>query len=347
MHGTAKGDLDRAITGVSSPGSASAADIVFIASTKYASQMAACAAGAALVPRGIDAPSHMAVIEVDDPARAMMLVVDLLLPARRAIDGISDRAHIGTDVTLGAGVAIGPFAAIGDRVRIGDRTEIHAGVTIGADTTIGDDCVLHAGAHVYHEVAIGSRVILHSGAVIGADGFGYVREESADDPDGDPARHRKVRQVGRVIIEDDVEIGANSTIDRATYDATRIGRGTKIDNLVTIGHNCTIGRHCIIVGQAGISGSTALGNYVVVAGQAGLTNHLTVGDGVIIGAQAGVTRSLKAGETVLGSPAVEVRRAKKALALIDSLPDMKKAIADHHRRLARLEDSSPDAPDGD
>ena len=188
-------------------------------------------------------------------------------------------------------------------------------------------------------MAIGNRVILHSGVVIGADGFGYVPEtlpasEAAPD---EPRRHRKIRHVGSVIIGDEVEIGANTTIDRATFAATRVGNGTKIDNLVTIGHNATIGRHCIIIGQAGISGSTALGDYVTVAGQAGLAGHVRIGSNVVIGAQSGVTKDVAPGEIVLGSPAVESKRAKKALTLIDSLPDFKRALASHERRLAELE----------
>jgi UDP-3-O-[3-hydroxymyristoyl] glucosamine N-acyltransferase len=193
--------------------------------------------------------------------------------------------------------------------------------------------------HVYENVTIGDRVILHSGAVIGSDGFRYVREMTG--LGDEPLRHRKFRHVGRVVIEDDVEIGANTTIDRAVLGVTRIGRGTKIDNLVMIGHNAQIGQHCILVAQAGLSGSTRLGDYVVIAGQAGLVDHVTVGGGAVIGAQAGVTKDIGAGAVVLGSPAIEAIRAKKALALVGNLPEFKKTVADHGRRIARLEAGEP------
>jgi UDP-3-O-[3-hydroxymyristoyl] glucosamine N-acyltransferase len=281
----------------------------------------------------------MTTIGVRDPAAAMARVIDLLVPVRRELVGISPAAFVEPGAALGEDVGIGPHAYIGADVRIGDRTEIHPNSTIGRGSRIGDDCVIHPGVHLYPETTIGHRVVLHSGVVIGADGFGYTRERMpGGSADGDePHHHRKARQVGRVVVEDDVEIGANTTIDRATLSATRIGRGTKIDNLVQIGHNTAIGRHCIIIGQAGISGSTVLGDYVTVAGQAGLAGHVHVGSHVVIGAQSGVTKDVKPGEIVLGSPAVESIRAKKALALIDSLPDFKRALAAHERRLTQIE----------
>jgi UDP-3-O-[3-hydroxymyristoyl] glucosamine N-acyltransferase len=193
--------------------------------------------------------------------------------------------------------------------------------------------------HIYHNVTIGNRVIIHSGAVIGADGFGYVRQVEDRRP-GEV--HRKIPQVGRVVIEDDVEIGANSTIDRATLASTRIGRGTKIDNLVTVGHNSVVGQDCIIIGQAGLSGSTVLCDGVTIAGQAGLAGHLRVGAGAIVGAQAGVTKDVPPGATVLGSPAEDVRQARRALPLIVRLPEMRKTLLAHDRRLAKLEGSSSD-----
>jgi UDP-3-O-[3-hydroxymyristoyl] glucosamine N-acyltransferase len=298
VRGIATGDLERSISGVSSPSAAGRADLVFIDSAKHQHELSASSAGAAILPRGVRAPDGMSTIYVDEPFRAMMQVVDLMIPRRRAFDGVSSLASIGADARVAPQVGIGPFVFIGDRVAIGRGTELHPGATIGADSIIGEDCVIHSGVHIYHDVSVGNRVVLHSGAVIGADGFGYVRQQAASDPDGDPVHHGKVRQLGRVVIEDDVEIGANATIDRATFDATRIGRGTKIDNLVTVGHNCTIGRHCIVIGQAGISGSTVLGNYVVIAGQAGLTDHLTVGVGVSVCAQRRCPRTLK---TVTGA----------------------------------------------
>ncbi len=338
IHGVAAGDLERPISGVNSPASAAPHDVVFIESARHARELTTSAAGAVILPHGVAAPARMAAIAVAEPALSMIEAVELLVPRRRTFAGVSPLAFVGRDATIGSDAALAPLVYIGDRVRIGRGTEIHPGATIGADTTVGEDCVIYSGVHIYHDVEIGNRVVLHSGSVIGADGFGFVQHCAPGE--GEPAlriRHRKVRQLGRVVIEDDVEIGANSAVDRATFDVTRVGRGTKIDNLVTIGHNCTIGRHCIIVGQAGISGSTVLGDSVVVAGQAGLTGHLRIGDGAVIGAQSGVTKNLGPGEVVLGSPAVDARRARKALALLDRLPELKRALADQERRLAKLE----------
>jgi UDP-3-O-[3-hydroxymyristoyl] glucosamine N-acyltransferase len=182
-------------------------------------------------------------------------------------------------------------------------------------------------------------VILHSGAVIGADGFGFVQEKLAGEaarPE-EPLRHRKILQIGRVVIEDDVEIGANTTIDRAALDVTLVGRGTKIDDQVMVGHNCRVGRHSLLISQVGISGSTEIGDYVTIAGQAGLAGHIKVGPRAIIGAQAGVTKDVAPGHVVLGAPAIDARQARKAYSLIETLPDFKRALADHEKRLASLE----------
>jgi UDP-3-O-[3-hydroxymyristoyl] glucosamine N-acyltransferase len=269
----------------------------------------------------------------------MARAIDLVSPQERAFEGISPMAYIGKGTEIAAGVGIGPQAYIGDGVRIGKGTEIYPGTTIGRGSVIGEDCLFYAGVHIYHSTTIGHRVIIHSGAVIGADGFGFVQEKltGPDISPHEPLRHRKIRQVGRVVIEDDVEIGANTAIDRAALDVTFIGRGTKIDNLVQIAHNCRIGRHSIIVGQAGMSGSTVLGDYVTVAGQSGLAGHLKIGARAVIGAQSGVTKDIAEGQIVLGSPAIDARQARKSLTLIDSLPEFKKSIASHERRIQKLE----------
>jgi UDP-3-O-[3-hydroxymyristoyl] glucosamine N-acyltransferase len=336
VGGSVSGNPQLVIRGVSTPADAGPDDLAYIESPRHLAS--ARGAGAVLAPTGLDVPSPLTSITVADPAAAMARVIEWLLPRSRTFVGVSPSAHVEADVVLGDDAGIGPFVYIGAGTRIGARTEVHPSSTIGRDCVIGDDCVIHAGVHLYAGTIIGHGVVLHSGVVIGADGFGYTREPIGDPgrPD-EPMRHRKTRQVGRVIVADDVEIGANTTIDRASLSATRIGRGTKIDNLVQIGHNARIGRHCIIIGQAGISGSTVLGDYVTVAGQAGLAGHVTIGDRVVIGAQSGVTKDVRAGEIVLGSPAVESIRAKKALSLIDSLPEFKRRLAAHERRLAALE----------
>jgi UDP-3-O-[3-hydroxymyristoyl] glucosamine N-acyltransferase len=344
VGGHLHGDSSATASGVATPDSATPSDLIFIDSSSRAASLETTAAAIALVPPGTSTTRAIALVEVERPALAMAIAVDVLRPPARTCSGVSDRASVAPSAVLADDVGIGPFAAVGDGAHVGRGTEIHAGATVGARTRIGADCVIHAGAHVYHDVVLGDRVVLHSGSVIGADGFGYLAEPTGNQDE--PVRHRKIRQVGRVVIEDDVEVGANATIDRATLSETRIGRGTKIDNLVTVGHNASVGRHVILIGQAGVAGSTTLEDYVTVAGQAGLAGHLTVGRGATIGAQAGVTKDVPPGVMVLGSPAVEARRAKLALSLVERLPEMKRLLTSHARRLLALERREGEQPRG-
>jgi UDP-3-O-[3-hydroxymyristoyl] glucosamine N-acyltransferase len=340
VAGEVLGDADLVVSGIASLASAGPGDLVYVDSARHAGALSSTKAGAAILPDGIEPRPGMTSIRVAQPALAMAQALEFLHPFERAFDGISPQAALGKNVQMADGVAIAPLAYIGDNVRIGRGTEIHPGATVGRNSVIGDDCVLYSGVHVYHDVTIGNRVIIHAGAVIGADGFGYIQENvaAAGAPGDEPVRHRKVRQIGRVVIEDDVEIGANTTIDRAALDVTRIGRGSKIDNLVQIGHNCLIGRHCIIVGQAGLAGSCVMGDYATMAAQAGLAGHLTVGARAVVGAQSGVTKDIPDGQSVFGTPAIEdLRRAKRALTLVKHLPEFKKTIASHEKRLSRLE----------
>jgi UDP-3-O-[3-hydroxymyristoyl] glucosamine N-acyltransferase len=339
IGGRLAGDPERVITGAASLRQAEVGDIVFAEGQKYAEELQSSKAGAAILAEGLEAPAGMCVVRFSQPALGMAMVLDLLFPRRRTFNDVSPRAFIGKHVEIGEDVGIGPGASIGDHARIGRGTEIHPNATIGRETVIGEDCVIHAGAHIYPRTAIGDRVVIHSGAVIGADGFGFVQEKLPPEKRSaeEPVRHRKVPQIGRVVIEDDVEIGANTTIDRAALETTRVARGTKIDNLVMIGHNCRVGRHCIIVAQAGVSGSTELGDYVTIAGQAGLAGHLVVGARAIVGAQAGVTKSIPQAQVVLGSPAMEIHKARRALALIESLPEFKKELAAIQKRLEEIE----------
>jgi UDP-3-O-[3-hydroxymyristoyl] glucosamine N-acyltransferase len=220
---------------------------------------------------------------------------------------------------------------IGPGSRVGPGTELHAGVFIGGDVTIGRDCVIWPNVVIRERVTIGDRVVIHANATIGADGFGYINRRG---------RQIKVPQVGTVHIEDDVEIGANTAVDRAKTGVTRIGRGTKIDNLVQIGHNCTIGEDCIIVAQCGVSGSTSLGRGVVLAGQVGLIEHLRLGDGVMVMAQSGVTRDVPSGVVMRGSPAVEARAYARHEAAARRLPEFIKQMRELTKRVARLESSA-------
>lgn len=338
------GDGSRLLSGVSTPEHAGPSDVIFVSSGKHREQLRTSAAAAVLLAEDFETPEGMAVIRVAHPMRAMGQAVDLLVPPVRRPAGISARAILGDDTQIAGSASIGPGVCVGDHTTIGDRTEIHAGVTIGANVVIGDDCILYSGVHIYDGVHIGHRVILHAGSVIGADGFGFIREPMPPgSPADEPFRHRKLRQVGTVVIEDDVEIGANTTIDRATLSETRVGRGTKIDNLVMVGHNSIIGRHSIIVSQAGLSGSVTLGHYATIAGQAGLIGHVHIGDHAVVGSQAGVTRDVPPHSTVLGAPAVDVKIAYKALPIIAHLPELRRLVRTLERRVTALEGGSSDA----
>ncbi|MCS7078951.1 MAG: UDP-3-O-(3-hydroxymyristoyl)glucosamine N-acyltransferase [Chloracidobacterium sp.] len=258
-------------------------------------------------------------------ARAIEL---LHVPPRRP-EGIAPEAYLAPDVVIGAEPSIGPRVVIGRGARLGARVTIHPGVVIGRDVTIGDDTTIFPNVTIYDGVRIGARCILHAGAVIGADGFGYAR-----DADG---RHVKIPQVGIVVIEDDVEIGANSTIDRATLGETRIGRGTKIDNLVHIAHNCTIGEESLLAALVGLSGGVKVGRRVTMAGQVGANPQVEVGDGATIAGKTGITKSVAGGETYAGMPIMTLREWKReriyAARLPYRLPDIEARLAAVEMRL--------------
>jgi UDP-3-O-[3-hydroxymyristoyl] glucosamine N-acyltransferase len=334
--GEVEGDPDRLISGARAVESAGPEDLVYVDGPQYLEALQKSRAGAVLAAEGVEVPAGITVIRVRQPSVAFASILDALFPRERAFHGVAPGAFVGKDVELGAGVGIGPGAYIGDGARIGARTEVHPCATVAPGVVIGEDCVLHSGVHIYSRVRIGSRVRIHSGAVIGADGFGYVQERIRDEA-GDGVRHRKVPQVGIVDIEDDVEIGANTTIDRAALEFTRIGRGSKIDNLAMVGHNVIVGSHCLIVAQAGISGSTVLGDYVTVAGQAGIVGHITIGSRATIAAQAGVSKSVPEEGVVVGSPAMDIRSGRRALPLIERLPEYKRAISELTKRIEKLE----------
>ena len=231
--------------------------------------------------------------------------------------GIDPRAFVHKSATVGEGASIFPFASVGEGAVIGARCRIHAGAVVGRRCKLADDVTLHPHVVLYDDTVVGHRVIIHANSVIGADGFGYRLHEG---------KHVKVPQLGHVEIGDDVEIGACTTIDRGTFEATRIGAGTKIDNLVQIAHNCQVGRHNLFIGQMGIAGSSSTGDYVVVAGQVGITDHVHIGDGAIIGAKAGVTKDVPAGQRTLGAPATPERDQKRILMTLERLPEMRKEL---------------------
>jgi UDP-3-O-[3-hydroxymyristoyl] glucosamine N-acyltransferase len=231
--------------------------------------------------------------------------------------GIDPRACVHPTAQIGADPSIYPNAVVGEGCQIGARCRVYSGAVLGRQCRLGDDVTVYANAVLYDGTIVGHRVIVHANAVLGADGFGYRFQDG---------RHVKVPQFGHVEIGDDVEIGACTTIDRGTFQTTRIGAGTKIDNLVQIGHNCRIGRHNLLVSQMGIAGSSSTGDYVVIAGQVGVVGHIHIGDGAMIGGQAGVTKDVPAGQRMLGSPATPEREQKRILMSLEKLPDIRRDL---------------------
>ncbi|MFQ5719051.1 MAG: UDP-3-O-(3-hydroxymyristoyl)glucosamine N-acyltransferase [Acidobacteriota bacterium] len=310
VSGRLEGDPERRITGVAALDVAGAAEISFLANPRYRRAARASSAGALLV--GIDEKlGDRDVVRVADPYLAWAHTVALFAAPPAPARGVSPQAVVGEDTWIGATPDIGPAVVIGAGCRLGDRIRVHPGVVIGEGVVIGDDVILYPQVTLYAGVRLGDRVILHAGVVVGSDGFGYAL---------DGATPVKVPQIGSVLIEDDVEIGAGVCIDRGALGDTRIGRGTRIDNLVQVAHNVQLGENCLLAAQAGISGSTRLGRSVMMAGQSGIVGHVRLGDGVRVAAKSAVTKDVKAGVTVAGVPAVEISRWRRATAAVSRLP---------------------------
>jgi UDP-3-O-[3-hydroxymyristoyl] glucosamine N-acyltransferase len=323
-----KGDPAIVITGIAGIREAKDGDLTFIRNSKYLQFINETKASAVITSQEIKG-SRKPLVITDNPSLAFAKVVSLFSPQRNTIKkGVHPSAIIADNVKLGQDISIGPYVVIEDGAEIGDRCIIYPGTYIGYEAILGEDCIIYANISIRENTVIGKRVIIHSGTVVGSDGFGYDTIKGV---------HYKIPQVGRVIIEDDVEIGANVTIDRARFDKTIIGKGTKIDNLVQIAHNVITGENCIIVAQVGISGSTSLGKNVVLAGQAGLAGHLKIGDNVIVGGQAGVITSIPANTFVSGYPAKPHRQAAKINGCIQRLPQLNETVKELKRRLDKIE----------
>ena len=328
VRGEIVGNADVVISGVSGIKEAQKGDITFLANRRYMPLIEETQASAIITPLDVESASKP-IIRTQDPSLAFAQVVAMMHPAQvRHPEGIHKTAIISKTARIGERVAIGPYAVIGDDVEIGDNSIIYAGCFIAHDTKIGCDCLFYANVSIRERVVIGNRVFVQSGTVIGSEGFGYADVEGA---------YHLIPQVGTVVIEDDVEIGANVTIDRARFDKTLIGKGTKIDNLVQIAHNVVIGQNCIIVAQAGISGSTHIGNNVTIAGQAGLVGHIEIGDGAILAAQAGITKSVPPHTMVSGYPARPHNEAMRIYAALTRLPELVKIVNDLKKKIQELE----------
>jgi UDP-3-O-[3-hydroxymyristoyl] glucosamine N-acyltransferase len=315
-----RGGLDLSYAGMASLDAASAADISFLGNEKYRGLFLTTLAGAVLVPRGeLAGPETTALIAVDNPSLAFASVVKHFAAAARPFEpGIHSQASVDPSAKLNPQqVRVQAGAVIMAGAVIGDGSDIGPNAVIGVDVVIGRECLLYANVSIRERCVLGDRVILQPGAVIGSDGFGYEFVNG---------RHLKIDQVGHVELGDDVEIGANSTIDRARFGKTVIGEGTKVDNLVQIGHNVVIGKHCLVIAQSGMAGSSRLGNYVTVAAQSGVAGHVMVGDKAILGGRTGVTANLKGGMAYLGNPAQPFSDEQKQRALVRRLPKMQEDL---------------------
>ena len=331
VGGRVAGDPTLRLKGIRSLEEAGPHDLSWVAQERRAAVARASNAGAVLAPSSQAAAGKPAVL-VDSPALALARWLELSFPRRRPPAGVARGARVHPSAAIGRGASVAPGATVAARARVGRRSRISEGAFIGEGATIGDDCLLHPNVVVGEGCVVGDRCILHSGAVVGSDGFGYVWDGTA---------HRKIPQVGIVRIGDDVEIGANTAIDRATLGETRIGSGTKIDNLVQVGHNVVVGENALLCGQAGIAGSARLEDRVTLAGQVGVNDHVTIGQDAIATGQAGVTGSVPAGAVVSGMPAAPHREFLKRAALVARLPELARRIEELERRLAEIEKGGP------
>lgn len=318
------GDDTFEVTGVASLEEAGPADLGFVRDDAIAATLGGRAVGALIAPAGLEVGGRPA-IRSANPSLDFARATGLLHPAPRPAAGVHPRAFVDPAASVDPSAAIGPLASIGAGSTVGAGTIVHANVAVGEDVEIGADCILHLGCTVREGARIGDRVILQPGCVIGGDGFGYEFDEKGE--------HAKVPQVGNVVLEDDVEVGANSTIDRARLGSTRIGRGSKVDNLVMIAHNVELGAHSIVISQSGIAGSTTTGDHVFIMAQAGVGGHLKIGDGVFVGARGGVIEDLEAGSRVWGFPALPERTWHRSQAVFSRLTELVRRVRRIEKKL--------------
>jgi UDP-3-O-[3-hydroxymyristoyl] glucosamine N-acyltransferase len=313
----APADGGRAITDIATLTEAGPGDVSYVSSEAYAEQFAGTRAAAVIAQKKLRLPPPPAgtvVLAVDNADLAVAKVLEVFAPpVPRPAAGVDPAARVAASAVLGAGVALGPNTFVGERARVGARTVLHAGAYVGDDCVLGEDCVLFPNVVVRERVTVGNRVVIHACSVLGTDGFGYR---------WDGARHLKVPQIGTIVVEDDVEIGSCVCIDRAKFSATRIGRGTKIDNLVQIAHNVQIGPHCIVVAQAGVAGSVRMGAGAVIGGQAAIRDHVSIGEGAMVAGTAAVADDVAPKTIVSGTPAMPHRQSLREQAALRRLPDL-------------------------
>jgi UDP-3-O-[3-hydroxymyristoyl] glucosamine N-acyltransferase len=332
VNGLVEGEKDREIRSVAALEAAGRADLAFATDSRALAQAVRSQAGCILVPQN-NSLDGFTTVAVAEPKLAFIQAAAALVSAPPHHEGIHVTAVVMPQAALGPGVSAGPHCVIGSRARLGARTRLAAGVVVGEDVEIGEDCVFYPGVTIYPAARIGNRVILHAGVVIGGDGFGYVFADG---------RHQKFPQIGGVVIEEDVEIGSNSTVDRGSLGTTVIGKGTKIDNLVQIAHNVRIGKHCVIVAQAGISGSVSVGDYAVIGGQVGIGDHVKIEEGATIASGGGVLpgKIVRKGSVIWGVPGRPLAVFKRQYAHLSRLPELVRRVS-RLERLLRSESPTP------
>ena len=329
IGGEVVGDGSVILTGIAPADGALAGDLTFAEKPAYLAAAEASHASAILVPAGFVSAAKV-LIRVKDARIGIAKVLPLFFPPEKHLTGIHASAVVDPSARIDATASVGPHCVVGAGVSMGKNSVLMGGNHIGRDSMIGDDVCLHPNVVLYDKTQIGNRVSIHAGTTIGSDGYGYVFDQG---------RHRKMLQIGNVVIHDDVEIGSNTSIDRGALGSTVIGQGTKIDNLVHVAHNVVMGRHCLIMGQVGFAGSTQLSDYVVIASQSGIAGHLKLGTQATIGAKSGVMRDIAPGETVLGYPAAADKQAKRQWIALSKMPE---AL----RRLRKLERRMDDSKEG-
>jgi len=318
LPNTIQGNAETTIRAVNTLEDAGPGELSFLANPRYRHHLADTKASAVLVDRNVPVPDGVSAIRSDDPYAALCMTVVKVHGYRKHPQwGLSKRADVADSAKTGCDANIAPGVTIGASVTIGDRATIYPGCYVADRSTIGDEVTLYPNVVIYDDSVLGNRVTIHAGTVIGEDGLGYA---PVDD------KWLKIPQAGRVVIHDDVEIGANCTIDRATLGCTEIGAGTKFSNLIAIGHGAKVGANCMVVAQVGVAGSTTIGKHVTMAGQSGVVGHVSIGDNASVGAQAGVKNDVEPGTTVLGSPAVAIAEAKRQMLMVQRLPEMRQQI---------------------
>lgn len=333
LKGEVVGDENITISNVSKIEEGKPGTLAFLANLKYENFLYSTEASVVLVNKNFIPKEKVnaTLIKVDDAYQAFASLLDLYVQAKAAVKvGIEQPSFIHNSATIGKDLYLGAFAYVGNNSKIGSNTKLYPHVFVGENVTIGDDCILYSGVKIYDDTVIGNRCIIHSGAVIGSDGFGFAPLEEGT--------YKKIPQIGNAVLEDDVEIGANTTIDCGTMGSTIIRKGAKIDNLVQVGHNCEIGENTVIAAQSGMAGTSKVGKNCKFGGQVGLAGHLTIGDNVFIGAQSGVAKSVKGDQVILGSPAMEIKDTIKAITIYKNLPKLRQEVIQLQKEVKSLKE---------